>query len=61
LQWAIIPEIAAAVTKLMSNKDLVLAGRGSATSHAAAIPWESAEYWAFARNPITLPTTSAEF
>src|SRR4051812_41209652 len=25
LQWAIIPEIAAAVTKLMSNKDLVLA------------------------------------
>ena len=26
LQWAIIPEIAAAVTKLMSNKDLVLAG-----------------------------------
>ncbi len=26
LQWAIIPEVAAAVTKLMSNKDLVLAG-----------------------------------
>jgi ethanolamine ammonia-lyase large subunit len=26
LQWAIIPEIAAAVTKIMSNKDLVLAG-----------------------------------
>jgi len=25
LQWAVIPEIAAAVTKLMSNKDLVLA------------------------------------
>src|SRR5215468_850696 len=25
LQWAIIPEVAAAVTKLMSNKDLVLA------------------------------------
>ncbi len=25
IQWAIIPEIAAAVTKLMSNKDLVLA------------------------------------
>src|SRR2546425_11356358 len=25
LQWAIIPEIAAAVTKIMSNKDLVLA------------------------------------
>ena len=26
LQWAIIPEIAAAVAKIMSNKDLVLAG-----------------------------------
>ena len=27
LQWAIIPEIAAAVAKIMSNKDLVLAAR----------------------------------
>jgi ethanolamine ammonia-lyase large subunit len=26
LHWAIVPEVAAAVTKLMSNKDLVLAG-----------------------------------
>src|ERR1700733_15095897 len=26
LQWAIIPEIAAAVAKIMSNKDLILAG-----------------------------------
>src|SRR5215471_20423610 len=26
VQWAIIPEIAAAVAKIMSNKDLILAG-----------------------------------
>jgi ethanolamine ammonia-lyase large subunit len=26
VQWAIIPEIAAAIAKIMSNKDLILAG-----------------------------------
>lgn len=48
LQSAIIPEIAAAVAKLMSNKDLVLAAARIRNVTGCRNTWESGEYWASA-------------
>ena len=60
LRWAITPEMAAAVAKLMSNKDLVARRRArSATSRAAATRWASAACSASASSPTTRPTTWA--
>ena len=61
LKWGITPEMAAAVAKLMSNKDLVLAARKFATSLAAATPWASAACSASACSRTIRPTTSAAF
>jgi ethanolamine ammonia-lyase large subunit len=50
IQRAIIPEIAAALVKIMSNKDLTWPRRKSGTSRAAGIRWVNTECWAFACN-----------
>ena len=60
LQRAIIPEIAAAVAKIMSNKDLVLAGGKDSQRHA--LPQHDGRARrarAFAFSRIIPPTTSA--
>jgi len=43
LHHAITPEIAAAVAKIMSNKDLILAATKIRVVSTAAIPWGSKE------------------
>ena len=61
IQRAIIPEIAAAVAKIMSNKDLVLAAARFATSRVAATRWVSAAFWAFGCSRIIRWTISEAF
>jgi ethanolamine ammonia-lyase large subunit len=54
--WAIIPEIAAGVAKIMSNKDLILAQPRSATSRVAATRWANEVCWEFSLPPGTILT-----
>src|SRR5580698_10026571 len=56
IQRAIIPDVAAAVAKIMSNKDLVLA---AATLRVAEIRWANAGYSAYGSSRTIPSMTSA--
>jgi ethanolamine ammonia-lyase large subunit len=59
LQWAIIPEMAAAAAKMMSNKDLVLAAAKIRNVTRCRNTMGEPACWASACSPTIRPTTSA--
>src|SRR5437868_1103032 len=60
LQWGILPEMAAAAAKIMSNKDLCSCLPRFGMSHAAGTPWVSGVCWGSVPSPIIRLTTWVE-